>query len=136
GVPPGWHDMLGTVHITIRRRRDIGPVWFDVTQMQAPGMLTGFANVLHGTIGHVGRFRVFFGYPRWQVGVAHIPATQHLTVWSLNRIGKIVPGGVADITSGAQVTVIGQVRISALIRMQTIIALVRLKTTLADENAQ
>jgi hypothetical protein len=68
GVPPGWHDMLGTIHITIRRRRDIGPVWFDVAQMQAPGTRTGLANVLHDTIGHVGHFRVFFGSPRWQAG--------------------------------------------------------------------
>src|SRR5215471_2480726 len=135
-VPPGGHDMLGAVHITIRRRRDIGPVWFDVAQMQAPGTCTGLVNVLYGTISHVGRFGVCFGDPRWQVGVAHIPATQHLTVWSLNRVGKIVPGVVADIASGAQVTVIGQVWISTLIRMQAVIALVRLKTALADEDAQ
>src|SRR5262245_25443127 len=45
----GWRNMLGTVHITIRRRRDIGPVWFDIAQMQAPGTRPGLANVLHST---------------------------------------------------------------------------------------
>src|SRR5215510_2179363 len=135
-MSPGWHNMLGTVHITIRRRCDIGPVWFDIAQMQAPGTRPGLANVLHSTIGHIGRFGVCFDDPRWQVGVGHIPATQHLTVWSLNRVGKIVPGVVADIASGAQVTIIGQIWISTLIRMQAVIAFVRLKTALADEDAQ
>ena len=40
------------------------------------------------------------------------------------------------LTAGAQITIISQVRISALIRMQAVIALVRLKTALANEDTQ
>ena len=47
--------LLRTIHVVIRRWRDIGPVRLDVTEMQAPGLVAGGANEIHRAVRHVGR---------------------------------------------------------------------------------
>ena len=44
------------VHVVIRGGSNIRPMRFDVTEMQAPGLVTGFGDELHRPIGHIGGF--------------------------------------------------------------------------------
>ena len=67
-------NVLGPVHVVIGRRHDIGPVGLDVGEMAQPGLVSGLLDELDATIGQIRCFGVFFGHPRWLVGMLEQPA--------------------------------------------------------------
>ena len=119
----------------VRGRGNVRPVGFDVTQMQAPGLIPELIDPIHGPVGHVCSFRVFLVNPGRKVRMAHLPATEDFSVGSLNGIGSSMPWILAFIPMFPEVPVISHFRIGRLIRMQPIILFPGFKTTFAEQDS-
>ena len=135
-MPHGRHDVLAAEHACIGARRDVGPVGFDIGQMQHPGCVTGFAHEIDGAVGHVGCFRVFFGDTGGVTRIAQRPAREHRAVLCHSGIGKIIPGIGALVSLASQPAVVGEVRIEVLVGVFAVVALEGFKPALGGEHAQ
>ena len=109
---------------------------FNIAEMKAPRVFSGFFNEFHCFISHVGCFRIFFAHPCWQVAVAQIPAREKFTMWTLGRICKIMPWVIAFIPYRAEVVIICEIRRrEVIISPKPIISLIWFETTFTQLDA-
>ena len=134
-IPIGFQNRFRTIKPMVRGWGNVRPVGFDVTQMQAPGLIPELIDPIHGPVGHVCSFRVFLVNPGRKVRMAHLPATEDFSVGSLNGIGSSMPWILAFIPMFPEVPVISHFRIGRLIRMQPIILFPGFKTTFAEQDS-
>ena len=99
-------DVLGAIHVVIRRRHNVGPMRFDIGQVQAPGLVSGSVDEFHGACGRVGRFRVLFRNAGRLVGVFQKPTRQNLAVVSFARVGPLLPRVGTAVLQAAQIVIV------------------------------
>ena len=129
----------GSEHVVVGRRRDVGPVRFDVGEMQAPRRIAGFPDEVHSAAGHVGRLGVLLAHAGGLARMAHGPARGQPVAFPCRGIGPVVPGIVAGVALVVEIAVVaGHLRIIAAIgadAVQPVVALVGVEPAFGNPHA-
>ena len=123
----GRWDVPRPIEGVVGRRRHIGPMRFDIRQVQAPPLIAGVVDKGQSPVGHISGFGMFLGHPRRQAGMAHGPTGDHLAVGVGGRIGEIMPRIVGDIAMRPEIAIVGHIRIETGCWVQAVIMFKRLK---------
>ena len=84
-------DVVGPVHIVIRRWHDIGPMRFDIADVSAPRRF-GLVDKLDGSLRQPGGLAVFLADVGGLVGIVEHPARRLVTIRVNPRVGEVGPG--------------------------------------------
>ncbi len=107
--------------------------------MQAPGLVAGLGDEIHGAPRHVGRLGILFPDAGRLAGVAHGPAGGEAVALAGGGVGPVVPGVVAAIALVVEVAVVARdLRIVAPVGaepVQAVVALVGVEAALGDAHA-
>src|ERR1700676_1340840 len=109
-------------------RCDIGPVRFDIGQMQAPwaAVLFRLGDEVHRAACHVGRLGMLIRDAGGLVGMDEERAVLQRSVFGRAGIGPVLPGILGVVSVLAQVGIVSRAR--PIARMQAVVALIGLKT--------
>ena len=123
------HDVAGIIHIVVGCGHDIGPMRLDIGQMAHPWppICLRLAHEIHGAIGHIGGFGMFFGHICRQTRVFQQPGRQALPIGIKPGIGKIMPWVIRSKPMRHQIIIVGRPVLPRAIGVQAIVTLERIK---------
>ncbi|MCY1526789.1 hypothetical protein D9M68_618290 [compost metagenome] len=123
------------VHAGVGLGDDVGPMWLDVGKVQAPRLVAGVADEIHGAARDVGGLGMLVRHARGPIRIFEEPAGTYRAVVFDGGVCPGFPRVIAIETLLAQVGVIGGVGIMAGVGVDAVVALVGIEAAFGDTHS-